>query len=396
MVNFEEKKKVVCVLDYFVPGYKAGGPVKTIDNMIKHLGNDFVFFVIARDRDIQSEAPYDGVGVDRWNAYGSAFVYYASPSKFSYSGMKEIISEIDFDVIYLNSFFSLRATFFPLVCRRLGFFNNAPLVIAPRGEFSQGALRIKSLKKSIYLLFVRAFGLYGGAVVWQASSDYEKADIIKVMNIGGDDVIIAPDLLVMNKDVAPNYSDYVEFKKNRDGLNIIFLSRISPIKNLLYLIEILQGVAGDVCLDVYGPLEDAKYWELCLAAADLLPENIKFEYRGAVEPAGVGGKFSNYDLFAFPTFGENFGHVIFEALQAGTPVLVSDKTPWQPSNGNELNVMPLEFRSSWIEKIEEYSSFNIEELFELKMRAFHYATHYYENSSAVKNNANLFLAALQE
>lgn len=396
MANFEKKKKVVCVLDYFVPGYKAGGPIKTIDNMIRHLSDDFVFFIIARDRDIQSDTPYDGVDVDRWNVYGNAFVYYASPSRFSYFGIKKIMSEVDFDIIYLNSFFSPRATFFPLVCRKLVFFSgNAPLVIAPRGEFSQGALRIKTLKKSIYLFFVRAFDLYGGAVIWQASSEYEKADIIKVMNVKGDNVIIAPDLLVMNKEVPPNYGDYVEFKKSRNGLNIVFLSRVSPIKNLLYLIELLQSVTSNVFLDVYGPLEDTKYWGMCLAAADLLSDNVRFEYMGSVEPAVVGSKFSNYDLFAFPTFGENFGHVIFEALQVGTPVLVSDKTPWQPSDGNELNIIPLEFRHSWVEKIEEYSRFNSEELFELKMRAFHYAAKYYEDSSAVKSNLNLFLAALQ-
>ena len=38
---------------------------------------------------------------------------------------------------------------------------------------------------------------------------------------------------------------------------------------------------------------------------------------------------AGYDLMFMPTLGENFGHAIFEALGAGTPVLISDRTPWR-------------------------------------------------------------------
>jgi glycosyltransferase involved in cell wall biosynthesis len=38
---------------------------------------------------------------------------------------------------------------------------------------------------------------------------------------------------------------------------------------------------------------------------------------------------SKHHLFFLPTCGENFGHVILEALLAGCPVLISDQTPWR-------------------------------------------------------------------
>jgi glycosyltransferase involved in cell wall biosynthesis len=38
---------------------------------------------------------------------------------------------------------------------------------------------------------------------------------------------------------------------------------------------------------------------------------------------------SQHDLFFLPTLGENYGHVIVEALQAGLPILISDQTPWR-------------------------------------------------------------------
>ena len=38
--------------------------------------------------------------------------------------------------------------------------------------------------------------------------------------------------------------------------------------------------------------------------------------------------YPNYDLLFFPTLGESFGHVIFESLSFGTPVLCTETTPW--------------------------------------------------------------------
>ena len=38
---------------------------------------------------------------------------------------------------------------------------------------------------------------------------------------------------------------------------------------------------------------------------------------------------AEYDLFLLPTRGENFGYAIFDALEVGLPVMLSDLTPWQ-------------------------------------------------------------------
>lgn len=66
------------------------------------------------------------------------------------------------------------------------------MVIAPRGEFSPGALGLKSLKKRVYLLVAKALGLYRG-VVWQASSEHEEADILQLFGRGVP-IVVAPNL----------------------------------------------------------------------------------------------------------------------------------------------------------------------------------------------------------
>ena len=53
-------------------------------------------------------------------------------------------------------------------------------------------------------------------------------------------------------------------------------------------------------------------------------------YHGELQPDAVVTTFARYDAFAFPTLGENFGHVIAESLSAGCAVICSDQTPWTP------------------------------------------------------------------
>ena len=78
--------------------------------------------------------------------------------------------------------------------------------------------------------------------------------------------------------------------------------------------------------DVYGPVTDERYWRRCQAE---MAGDARVRYCGALEHDAVPRTFARYDLLLLPTRGESFGHVILEALAAGCPVLVSDRTPWR-------------------------------------------------------------------
>jgi glycosyltransferase involved in cell wall biosynthesis len=109
---------------------------------------------------------------------------------------------------------------------------------------------------------------------------------------------------------------------------VVFISRISPMKNLLVAIESLMHSTGRVVMSIYGPIEDKAYWARCQAAIERLPSNVEAIYKGALGRDRVRQKFAENDLFLFPTLGENFGHVIAESLSASCPVVCSDRTPW--------------------------------------------------------------------
>jgi glycosyltransferase involved in cell wall biosynthesis len=117
--------------------------------------------------------------------------------------------------------------------------------------------------------------------------------------------------------------------KKPGQLRALFLSRVARKKNLSGALRMLRDVSGDVSFNIYGPLEDPGYWEECQDLIATLPTNIQVQYQGQIEHERIGEVFAEHDLFLFPTLGENYGHVICEALGSGCPVLISDQTPWR-------------------------------------------------------------------
>ena len=80
-------------MDYYLPGYQAGGPIRTIANLADHLGDEFDIRIVTRDRDILGTHPYPGVNVDSWNKVGKAQVMYASRIKANTSGGSEVTQD---------------------------------------------------------------------------------------------------------------------------------------------------------------------------------------------------------------------------------------------------------------------------------------------------------------
>jgi glycosyltransferase involved in cell wall biosynthesis len=138
-------------------------------------------------------------------------------------------------------------------------------------------------------------------------------------------------------------------------LRIAFISRITPKKNLLFLLNALCRVRSSVELSVYGPIRDLSYWSSCKKIAEQLHDNVAFSYKGEIEPDAVPAAFANSHLFVFPTLGENYGHVILESLSASTPVLLSDQTPWKETSLGGISVMRGFDEDQWAARIDRYA-----------------------------------------
>jgi glycosyltransferase involved in cell wall biosynthesis len=384
------KPTVLTFVSHYVPGFRMGGPLRSIANLVDHLQGEFEFRVVTADRDMGDAFAYRGIETSRWMDVNGAAVRYLSPGEQNFAGLAKLMRETVHDVVYFNSFFSLQSTIVPLVARRLKLVERQPAVLAPRGEFSSGALSLKSGKKRAYIAAGKAAGLFTDTL-WHASSDREAEDITRTLGRHARQIHTATNLSSSLGKAPPPSAP----RPPGAPLRVLFLGRISPMKNIDYALRVLAMVQAPVTFSIVGPAEDAEYRSACERLGEALPDNIGVRWCSAVDPAEVPRVMAAHDLFFLPTRGENFGHVIAEALGAGTPVLLSDTTPWrglaQAGVGDDL---PLSDPAAFAAAIEAAARMTPEAEASRRARAHAYARERQVSSGDLEANRRLFLAAL--
>ncbi|WP_197507045.1 glycosyltransferase family 4 protein [Mitsuaria sp. 7] len=313
---------LIFVPNYF-PGYMSGGIARTVLNTVEWLGDEFSFLIVTRDRDLGSDVPYADVPRGEWVTMGRSRVRYLAPEELGLSALADLVNGTPHDILHLNSFFDPVFTIKLLLLMRLGRIRPARVVMSPRGEFVEGPLRIKYPKKKLYIELSRLAGFYGGGMRWHASSPHEAQGIVDAMRLPADRVRSAIDLPIRDAAaLAPQAPP-------QERLRVVFLSRLTREKNLDGALRILQHVRRPMDFDIIGPQEDPAYWAECAALLKQLPANVQARYLGPVAPEEVFQRLAGYDVFLFPSHGENYGHVIAESIAVGTRVLISQNTPWR-------------------------------------------------------------------
>src|SRR3982750_332074 len=100
------RPRVLVVLEHYVPGYRAGGPPRTVANLVARLGDRLDFWIFTRNHDFADRIPYPTVRSDNWNEVGKARVFYCSPRNLWKGAIRRVVDEVGPQVVYLNSFFS--------------------------------------------------------------------------------------------------------------------------------------------------------------------------------------------------------------------------------------------------------------------------------------------------
>lgn len=385
--------RILTFMDYYLPGHKSGGPVRSVANLVERLSGRFHFQVVTRDRDWGDDHGYAGVRPGTWMRDRGLDVLYLEPRQLRPQALARVLRETPTDVLYLNSVFSRPFSMLPLAARRLGRIGSVPVVLAPRGEFSPGALGLKTRRKRAYLAAARAAGLFDG-VTWQASSAFEADDIRRVLGTGSGPR--APRVLIASDVPPPPLPELPEPGRSKapGTLRVLFLSRVTRMKNLHAAVRMLRGVRGSVEFAVYGPIEDETYWKECQAAAAGLGPGVRMVYHGPVAHRDVVRVYREHDLFFLPTLGENYGHAIHEALSAGCPVLISDRTPWRGLQERGVGWdLPLDAPRAFTDALQRLVDMDAAEHQALRERASAYGREWSEGGEALRQNAELFEAA---
>lgn len=378
---------ILIFVEFYLPGYKSGGPLRTISSIVGACGDEFDFKLITMDRDAGDALPYSSVNINEWNEASGASIYYASCDNLSLLKLYRLVDDVDAEVFYLNSFFNFRFTILPLL---IGIFVNKKILLCPRGEFSPGALSIKPLKKNIYLKLFKYLGLHN-KVTWHATDDNEVRLI---------ESIFGPVKVKKAIDVSLPTVSTKPLPPKSSCLKLVFLSRISHKKNVMGAIKSISNVSYPVVFDIYGPasrVEDKAYLKECQAFSESLPTHIQVNFKGEISHEEVGETLRNYDIFLLPTLGENFGHAILEALAAGLPLLIGNTTPWKNLSGYGIgwDLDPFDVKG-FTEKIDEVAHMTVEKHSALRESALLYAKDYLESNESILQTRKMFSEVIQE
>jgi len=383
MLKQKERKTVLVLVDWFKPGYKAGGPIRSCTNFAYALKNDFDIRVLTTDTDHGEQKPYQDIPSNKWitNLGPDVQVYYARKTTLSLGQLKRVIISTNADYVYLNHLFSPKFVVYPLWLKFTGQLKSR-VVLCPRGALYESALAVKPAKKKPFIALFKVLRIHK-LITFHATNEREKNAILDYFP--GSKVVIADNL------PESDQPTFVSCKKEPGILKCIFIARIVPIKNLLFLLQLLQQVKSRVILTVAGPAEDPDYMTACEKAIQQLPANIEVNYLGAVSNEEVKQKIKEHHLFVLPTQGENFGHSIFESLLSGRPVVISDQTPWLQLAAQKAGWdISLNDPAKFAQIIEEVASWNQNEFDEWAKGAWQFAHLFIENPGLKKQYFNLF------
>src|SRR5688572_16342967 len=316
-------KKILVFIDWYLPGFKAGGPIRSCASMVDRLNGYFHFKIVTGNTDLNETLPYANVKSDNWNTLEDGTeVFYCSREFLKVNTIEKLLVDEKPDIVYLNSMFSLYFTLVPMWIIRKNKLK-CKVIVAPRGMLSKGALALKPLKKNIFLSVVKTFNLFKD-VSFHASTEIEVREIISVFGNAS------------KVNHAINLSPKTEIVRTprlkvKNNVSLVYVGRISSVKNLVQCLATLHKTSpqNEFQLNIYGPYDDEAYYEQCKKAIETLPAHVHVTLNGPAPNEDIHKLMQEHHFLFLLSMNENYGHAIVEAFIAGCPVIIGNRTPWR-------------------------------------------------------------------
>ena len=303
----------------------TGGPARSSQGLVAAL----------QDAGIETALMSCIAGESPWHSGIKHF--FVTEEKNTYSGLlkaiEKVVTSFNPDLIHIHTIWTLSSHVAAVVARKMGI----PYVISPRGMLEPWSLNVKKWKKRFALWLYQRHDLRK-AVALHATAESEGEQFWR---LGFKQPII----------VLPNAVDFPDSMPPRvqraaDKRTVLFLSRIHPKKGLIELVEAwakLKGTFQKQGSESHGThlTRELSRWHFEYAGPDceghlavvqrrILELRIEadFTYLGDMDDSQKWDAFSSADIFILPTYSENFGIVVVEALAAGLPVITTKGAPW--------------------------------------------------------------------
>ncbi|MBD2666118.1 glycosyl transferase, group 1 [Richelia sinica FACHB-800] len=226
----------------------------------------------------------------------------------------------DFDLAHIHALFSPVSSAAATICRQ----KNLPYILRPLGTLDPADLRKKQQLKKLYVAMIERANLAGAAAVHFTST--QEAKISERFGVKTKDLVIP---LGVNPPILSNEDVLSRWGIAKDKPVILFMSRIDPKKGLELLIPALEelltaGYDFHFVLAGTNP-QDPGYEEKIKTQIANSSLRSHTSITGFVTGVAKASLLQAADIFVLPSYYENFGIAVAEAMVAGTPVVISDQ-----------------------------------------------------------------------
>lgn len=315
---------ILHVIPNFYPATKWGGPVfstKAIcDGVASFEGVEIkVITTDAAGPDLNDTLPLKDRTIIMPEGYKATYFKRVLASSISPSLMAALPKAIRAaDIVHLTSAYSSPVLPTLALAKIIG----RPVVWSPRGAIQatdQWADAPRKMLKRIFEAIARQIAPADMVLHVTAQSEAEATE----RRMPGLCLAIIPNSVSLPPLVVTSEREW----RPQGRLRLLFLSRVHKKKGLEVLLDSLTQLPPYVELDIYGTGEQDYIAELKSKVRGLgLAERVRF--KGHVDGDNKTAAFRNADLFVLPSYSENFGIVVAEALAHGVPTLTTYSTPW--------------------------------------------------------------------
>ena len=314
--------RILHVVPTYIPAYRYGGPIYSVHGLCKALvllGYEVSVFTTNVDGENDSDVPLgqpvdiDGVKVWYFPSKHLRRLYWSPPMK---KALEQHIP--DFDILHLHSIFLWPTWAAARAARRMG----TPYIIAPRGMLVKELIERKSsFAKTLWISLTERRNLEHAAAI-HVTTDNEMKEAQK-FGFSLPSVFIVPngvdveELRRQTRHVSP----FIESIIHKPYL--LFLGRINWKKGLDRLIPALLHVP-DIPLVIAGNDED-NYKPKIEALAVSHDVSNRITFTGPVYGDDKAALLQNASILVLPSYSENFGNVVIEAMAFGCPVVVTQE-----------------------------------------------------------------------